>query len=307
MKQLYIFLILVFSVQLAKSQQLPIFTQYQEAYSLLNPAAISSNYLKYDLNMTTNALYRYQWVGIEGAPRTLIASHEYLNEDYNFLVGGSITNDQTGPTGFIGLMGRFSYLIQLSRNSFISTGVSAGVVQYRVKGDELDFFEQDEVEAAGLNAYRPDFAFGAVWYYMPNRGNRYFAGISIPQTFGFNLAFRTDDNEFNIQRVRHYYAFGGVQFALDNDSWIETDVWLKYVENVPFHFDVNFRYEYRRTFWVGAGGSMAGAAHLETGVIWDIDGGSYLRIGYGYDHFFTRYSPAFGDAHELKVAYVWGY
>jgi type IX secretion system PorP/SprF family membrane protein len=299
-------LIVVFTTSLW-GQQLPLFTQYQETHALLNPSAISSNYLKYERAMTTNALYRYQWVGIDGAPQTMMASHEYLNEDYNILLGGSITNDQTGPTGFLGVNGRFAYLLQLTDDHYLSAGISAGVVQYRVKGDELDFLEQDEVEAAGINAFRPDFALGLTWYFMPGRGNRYFAGVAVPQTFGFNLAFRTDDNEFNIQRVRHYYAFGGAQFALDEGSWIEVDAWAKYVENVPFHIDVNFRYEYRESFWVGVGGSMVGASHAEAGVIWELDSGSMMRVGYGYDHFFAEFGPAFGDAHEVKVAYVWPY
>ncbi|MEN0006570.1 MAG: PorP/SprF family type IX secretion system membrane protein [Bacteroidota bacterium] len=307
MQHKLILLFFVLAGQTLWAQQLPIFTQYQEAYALINPAAISNNYLKYDAPMTTNLMYRYQWVGLDDAPRTLMASHEYLNEDYNILFGGSITHDQTGPTGFTGLMGRFAYLLQLSDDHYLSAGLSAGVVQYRVDGSELDFAEQDEVESAGLTSYQPDFALGAVWYYMPSRGNRYYAGVSVPQTFGFNLDFRTDENDFSIQRVRHYYAFGGVQFALSEGSWIEADVWLKYVEDIPFHFDVNFRYEYQESFWVGVGGSMAGASHAEAGVIWDIDGASSMRIGYGYDHFFTDYSPAFGSAHEIKIAYVWPY
>jgi len=307
MNKLIYIIIFLGGFQLSHAQQLPIFTQYQEAYSLLNPAAVSSNYLKYEMNMNTNAMYRYQWVGIEGAPQTTLISHEWLNEDLNFLAGGSFTYDQTGPTSFLGLSSRFAYLLRLNRNNFITAGITAGLVQYRVDGSQLEFQEQGEVEDAGVNTFRPDFSLGAVWYYMPRRGNRYFAGISVPQTFGFNLAFRTENNEFNIQRVQHYYAFGGAQFDVGEGSWLETDVWFKYVENIPFHFDVNVRYEYRQIFWVGAGGSMSGASHLETGIIWNIDGASFLRIGYGYDHFFTDYGPAFGDAHELKVTYMWQY
>lgn len=305
MKILYTFLIInLFAITTIFGQQLPIFTQYNGAQVFVNPAQLSDNYNKYGNSLTANALYRYQWIRVEDAPRTALGNLEYFNEENNFLIGGTFSHDQTGPTGFDGLFGRFAYQFQFTREWRMMAGLSAGIVQYRVDGAALNFLEEDDIAASNTASFMPDFGVGATLYFEPGRRQLYYVGLSVPQTFGFNLHYRNENNDFNFQRVQHYNATVGAYFNLFGESWLIPSAWLKYVPNAPLHFDVNLQYEYKEKFWVGAGGSFPGAMHLEAGFIVNPGTGyDYLRLGYGFNHYFGAYGPAFGSAHEIIVSY----
>lgn len=308
MKQFYLYLIIFFGANILHAQQLPIFTNSDGTQVFVNPSHLSDNYTKYGNPLNVNALYRYQWVGVEDAPRTALGSVEYFNEDNNVLLGATLSHDQTGPTGFDGLYGRFAYQVQFTRQLSLMMGLSAGVVQYRVKGNALNFLETGDIAANNEVNYLPDLGAGVTAYFRPSNRQMYYLGLSVPQTLGLNLQYRNEANRFNIKRVRHYHAIAGAQFNIYGENWLIPSVWFKYVPNAPLHFDINLQYEYQEKFWVGFGGSYPGAAHVETGLIVNPGRGyNYLRLGYAFNHYFGSYGPAFGSAHELKVSYAWDY
>ena len=306
MKITYSFLVLLlFLPALVSGQQLPLVTQTDGAELFINPAQWNDGYLRYQQNTTVSALYRYQWAGLEDAPRTALATLEHFNEYNNVLISGSIVHDRTGPTGLNGIYGRFAYHIEMDEAWSALLGVSGGIAQYRVDAGELEFLEADDIAQNNASRLLPDIGIGATLYYRRSDRN-FYLGVAVPQSLGFNLNYTTDQNDFSIRRLRHFHATGGAQFLLNDDSWLMASVWSKYIPNVPFHLDMNLRYEYRERFWLGFGGSLARALHLETGVIanpgydW-----SYLRFGYAFNHFFSDFGPNFGSVHELKVSYTW--
>lgn len=305
MKYLITTLFLFAGIGQVSAQQLPSFSQYQSAYALLNPAALSGNFLRYDANTEFSTMYRYQWTGIEGAPRTFLANGTYYDEDYNFLTGGSITQDQVGALSHLGAYLRAGYLIRFSRYSFMVLGINAGFLQYKVDATQLKFNDPGDNVDASLTRFSPDFSFGATYYYQTRSDHYYYAGLSVPQTFGFNLQFRNDEQGIDVQRVRHYYALLGSAFALSDDSWLDVSSWVKYVENTPLQVDVNLRTEYQKLLWFGVGGSSIGAVHLELGTFLEMGNYHFLQIGYGYEHFLQTYGPNFGGAHEIKVSYAY--
>ena len=62
--------ILLLTSLCVSAQQLPLFTQYRENATIINPAAMESDFFAYGNNVTLGASYRAQWVGLSGAPRT---------------------------------------------------------------------------------------------------------------------------------------------------------------------------------------------------------------------------------------------
>ncbi|MEZ5043088.1 MAG: PorP/SprF family type IX secretion system membrane protein [Saprospiraceae bacterium] len=287
----------------AKAQQLPLFSQYQSAYSLLNPAVMSGNFLKYETTTEVSSLYRYQWTQIEGAPRTFLVNGTFFKEDYNFLIGASMVQDQAGALSNMGANVRAGYLIRFSGHSFMVLGLNGGFLQYKVDGNQLKFNDPDDNVNVSLARFSPDFSFGATYYYQTRSKNYFYVGLSVPQTFGFNLQFRNDQHGIDIQRVRHYYGLLGSAFALRDNSWLEISSWVKYVENTLLHLDLNLRMEYRQILWFGLGGSSAGAVHLEVGTFIDVGNYHFLQIGYGYDHFLQTYGPNFGGGHEINIGF----
>ncbi len=301
-------------VSIGYSQQLPMFTQYREYRSIINPAAITGGYLNHEHNFSAGVSYRSQWTEISSAPRTAVLHGEYMTTDYepfNLIVGGSILHDQTGPTGFTGIYGRIGGL--LSGDPYyggISAGITIGAVQYRVNASELRVREENDILAmTDQNKVFPDVGLGVFAYTLLEGGwfdeDHLYGGISIPQAIGLDLEFQGEDGTFSTKRVQHFYGTVGLYKYLNDDSFLEPSVWVKYAPNAPVNVDVNLRYQLSFNFWVGAGYSTANAMHLETGVVLgdNVSHQNNLRIGYGFDHSFTSFGPFAGSTHEINIAY----
>jgi type IX secretion system PorP/SprF family membrane protein len=293
------------------AQQLSLFTQYRENLTVINPAAVESDYLVFGQNMTFGASYRNQWVGLEGSPTTQVARLSYLADGMSgvALMGGAhIINDVTGPTGLTGIYGRVSGILtdDPAYGGFV-VGLSAGYVQYRVNGSEIVFRDQeDNVGATNQSQMYPDLGVGLFFYKNVGRyDDIFYAGLSIPQVFGLDLTFQNANGEFLTKRVQHAYANVGFYKFFDNDSFLEPSIWVKYAPNAPTNVDVNLRYQLPSTLWVGAGVSTAQMVHLETGLILGENVGMYntLRLGYGFGYSFSSFGPTAGNTHELNVTF----
>jgi len=309
-------LLLFCTVQGLRAQQLSLFTQYRENSTIINPAAVESDYLAYGLNVSFGASYRNQWVGISGSPTTQVVRGSYLADGMSgvaLMAGGHIINDVTGPTGLTGFYGRIAGILtdDPSYGGF-SIGLSAGYVQYRVNGSEIVFREgTDNIGTTDQSQMYPDVGLG-LFFYKAAGGrfvdNYFYAGVSVPQVFGLDLTFQNDDGEFVTKRVQHIYGQVGFYKFFDNNSFLEPSVWFKYAPNVPTNIDINLRYQLPSTLWVGAGVSTAQNVHLEAGLVLGENIGldNTLRFGYGYDYSFSSFGPTAGNTHEINVTYSFG-
>lgn len=295
------------------SQQLPLFTQYREYQTILNPASVSSDYLVANQGLNFGLSYRAQWTGISGNPHTQVLQGSYFWDDYrgvNMLAGGYLINDQTGPSGMTGLYGRVAGVISDDpAYGGFSLGLNFGVVQYRIKASEIRLRDGgDVVGDQNLSKFFPDVGFG-LFFYKSVRSRSYqdnivYGGVSVPQLLAIDLEFQSAEGTFGLDRVPHFYAQAGFIAFLEEDSFLEPSLWVRYVPNIPVSADVNFRYQLPMALWLGAGGSTRKSIHLEAGV-WLGDRLGYdhsVRIGYSYDHYFSSISPVVGGTHELNLS-----
>jgi len=293
------------------AQQLSLFTQYRENATLINPAAMESDYLtsEGDYNMTFGANYRRQWAGLENTPETQSVRFSYVNNRLSgatFSAGGYLLNDQTGPTGYTGFYGRVGTII--GRNpeyAGISVALSAGYVGYRVRSSELVVRDAgDALTGVDQSQSHPDLGLGVYAYNYVGDDHMLYGGVSVPQLLGFDLTFQNDNGEFDVQRLRHYYGMAGWYWFTGQDSYLEVSSWVKYVEGAPLNVDVNFRYQLPSAPYIGMGISSASNFHFEAGINVGQSYGSdtNFRIGYGYDYSFSSFGPSVGGTHELQVA-----
>ncbi|MEL7123669.1 MAG: PorP/SprF family type IX secretion system membrane protein [Bacteroidota bacterium] len=309
----FLFLATTYMLQ---AQQLSLFTQYRENAAIINPAALESDFLAFGHNATIGVSYRAQWVGLSGAPTTQTLRGSYLNTEWSgvtLMAGGHLINDQTGPTGFTGLYGRVAAILTNDvQVGGLILGLSAGFVQYRVNASEILLQDPNDVlGTVDQTQGYPDIGAGLYFYQTIGgpRGEDYFyAGVSVPQVFGLDLAFQNDAGEYNIQRVQHIYGMLGMYKFFDNGGFLEPSVWVKSVSGAPINADVNLRYQMPSALWIGAGGATSGTAHLEGGLTIGEDAGftNTLRIGYGFDYSFSSFGPAAGSTHEVNLSFSFG-
>ncbi|MEY4902487.1 MAG: hypothetical protein RLZZ292_302 [Bacteroidota bacterium] len=300
-----LFVLCCFVNVLVYAQQFPIFSQYQEMHPILNPASVSPNFMRYGMNASISGSHRQQWTGIADAPRTSLVSHEYVSTENHIAFGEMFLADKTGPTGFTGAYGRFSYLIEPATDFFISVGLNAGLVQYGVNAEELYFTQGNDIAKQDKGKWFPDFGVGAFAF----KPGKWYAGVSVPQTFGLDLTFKNPLRDFSIRRLQHYYATGGAYFNINDNDYLQPAATIRYVLHAPLQVDASVKYEYNQTFWIGVGAGTQGAVHIDTGVLLfpGYNNDRLIRIGYSFENSFAVYGPKFGATHEINLNYAWKY
>lgn len=303
------------------AQQLAHFTAYRDYWSVLNPAAMSNNLIINEMNVSVAASYRQQWVALaENSPKTQVLNFE-LNPGYgNVITGGHIINDSEGEIDHTGIYGQFAYRIKWGRriDQALVIGLSGGIQMYRANLYKINQSAQEPeslAEAGNDNAYSPDFSLGLFYHYDDD----FYAGFSIPQTFGINPSFRSASGIISYDRQQHYYLIVGGYIPVSwignsDDSFIEPSMWVRYTSNAPISVDGNIRYQISEIFWAGAGGTVgfgdqfSTTINIEAGSVIseavDLDG--QLKIGFGFEIPLGIYRKGFGAGMEINAVYSWG-
>ena len=303
--------ILLVSTSFIQAQQLSLFTQYRENATLINPAAMESDFLGWGQNLTLGANYRAQWTGISGAPTTQSLRISYLNDETGLLLGGHVLNDQTGPTGFTGVYGKVGAVISNDPDEWgIAVALSGGAIQYRIDADKIKLRDPNDIIGMSDQSVISGDAGAGVYFYNTLSGKDFggdifYAGVSVPQVIGIDLTFKDINGDYDIARVRHYYGMLGLYHFFRNDGFIEPSLWIKYVEGAPINADFNIRYQTPMSIWIGTGVSTAGNFHFETGLNIGESAGldNNFKIGYGFDYSYSTFGPSVGSTHELQVSF----
>lgn len=294
------------------AQQLPLFTQYREHHSLINPAAVSWGYFTYKYNLNIGVSHRSQWQEIENHPQVQHLHGEYIikgKSNFSLLTGLNILNQSADPFYQTGTYGRAVVLFTDNPYYFgIAAGFMVGGVQYRLKINDLVTFDDEPVlnniGSNDLTSFRPDVGLGIYFYKQFRKsilkGDNLYGGFSIPQILGM----QAHQNENLVETQQHFFAVLGYYKYLNEDSFIEPSIWAKSVPNAPLNFDFNVRFQYSNIFWIGTGFSTNDSVLFETGILIgeNFKLNRMLRIGYSGSIFIQEnIRNEFGASHEINL------
>lgn len=301
----------VFAPTVAGAQLVSLFTQYNEMQSFINPAAISGDFLQYQQNAVASLLYRRQWASIEDAPQTGLARFEYIMEGNSLSsFGGFLFKDKIGASNVQGFYGRYAYHLRPSTNADIlfGLGISAGLLQYRIKPQELEFEVGDQLQGNSQTDWVPDFNLGASFTYFPQQGVKFYTGISVPQVARTRAKFDAEGNrKFALSRPGHLSLTAGAVIPVGQQGFLEPSIWVKGASGQPVNIDFNIRQKFVNNFWMGIGYGTARTLHVEAGAIltkWLNLQNGLLRIGGGYDYNIGGYGSQLGNTYEIVINYA---
>lgn len=289
MKKLTFFAALVlFSMVAAFAQQDAQYTQYLFNGLVINPAYAGSREA-----LSVLALYRYQWVGLDGAPKTLSASVHSPVGDSNAL-GLYLENDVVGVHNRFSAYATYAYRIQVGNSAKLSLGLSAGVLSYRsdwTKTDAIQDPTDPNFSTLEESKLLPNFGLGAYYY-----SDRFYIGLSVPHLLNSTL----DEVSKLSKYKQHYFLSGGYVFDLSPSLKLKPSFLLKSVPSAaPFSADLNLNLLIKDMVWVGMGYRTGDALvflteyHMSKG----------LRIGYSYDFSVSKLSPYNSGSHEIMVGW----
>jgi type IX secretion system PorP/SprF family membrane protein len=293
MQRLLIITALGLTLHTVQAQQLPQLTQYQFNDYVFNPAVAGSRPF-----FELRSAHRYQWVGIQAAPRTFMLSGS-TPVAKNMGVGGYLYTDHVGPTRRTGFQGSYAYHLRLTGDLKLSMAVAAGLTQFLVDGSKIQF--NDPGDPALDDQLRGELEFDAqfgVLLYHP----RYWVGVAVPQLLENQVAFIDQSNSTLSTLEMHTYVTGGYRFQLGEDWKIEPSFMLKYVSPVPAKLDLTATVRYRDTFWLG-GSYRTNDAYCAMLGYWHKRS---FQFGYSYDIITSNLRNYSTGTHEVMLAVTIG-
>ncbi len=289
MKRILVAILLLGSLSVS-AQQDPLFTQYMFNKLVVNPAYAGSREI-----FTVDILDRYQWVGIDGAPKVITLSAHGLIKNSNVGLGGYVYRNVIGPSINQGAMGTYSYRIRTD-NGWFSFGIQAGIKYYnfdwaaiKTEFPDYEFYPQD------VQKITPDANIGI--YYQ---SRRFYAGLSSKQLLGNEYGVGEVNGKTTFSRLaRHFYAMSGMAIPLNDKIVFRPSVLAKYVKNAPFQMDFNASFLFGNTFWAGISyRTIKTVAFLTEFRITD-----YLRLGYSFDLYMNELQLHNKGSHEFRLGF----
>lgn len=284
--------ILLFTLCNLFAQQDPQYTHYMYNMSAVNPA-----YATGDLALlNTGVLYRSQWVGAVGAPKSMTAfAHLPLNKKVE--TGFSLQTDDIGDgakkeTNFYA---DFAYVLKFDRSHNLSLGLKAGATSLQTNFNGFQF-----------ESSSPDFAFENTNFVKPNVGigafyftDNYYVGLSVPNLLNSkHIQKRSGISDYGSEN-NHVFLTGGYVFPLSDSFLLKPAVMSKFVKGSPISLDISANVLYNNKFELGAAYRVGDAVS----VLMSAYVAKNTRVGYSYDYTLSNLGQFNSGSHELFILF----
>ena len=269
------------------SQQDPMFTQYMFNMMSINPAYAGS------LEATNfQALYRLQWLGVEGAPRTLTLSAHAPISDMNMGWGVTLYNDRIGPLNLSMINGNYAYQLILN-SATLALGIKAGIGMYSAELSSLDPRNPDHTLVDFKRRVLPNVGVGIFYF-----NDTYYLGLSVPKLIKNHLL--VDNMNFGDVK-RHYFLAGGYVWNIGRyrNHALKTSFMLRGTEGAPLSFDLSGVFYFNEK--LGLGLTYRHKAAL-TGILQYYITPKFY-IGFSYDYATTRLRYVNSGTYEFLLSY----
>lgn len=232
---------------MALAQQDAQYTQYMYNTMSVNPAYAGSRG-----QLSLAALYRSQWVGLEGAPRTFTLNLHSPIRDSRVGYGISVVNDNIGD-GVVQetyIDAAISYTIDVSRDAKLSFGLKGGGNLLSLDFSGLQKYQEEFVDSDNIdNRFTPNFGLG-VYYHT----DRFYAGLSAPnllESKHFDNAAGDENNFLSVDRI-NFYMITGYVFDLNGNLKFKPALLTKVVSGAPLQLDLSGTFLFNEKFSFGA-------------------------------------------------------
>lgn len=260
------------------SQQEPQYSLYQFNPTLINPAFAGFKEMG-----SINLAYRNQWVGFEGAPKTLMASVNAPFMNQRMGAGFNIISDRAGARDFNVIAANLCYNLKLSSKLTLGAGFAPNFQFFQFRYDKLEFKNNDYNFSSLNNINVTKFNLGVG---LLLRSKTFFVGLGT-----FNLV---DQNlfEYNLTNVsnpmqaltvkyrmrNHTYFTLGKSFII-NENFVFSPTMILRLSNNKSNFDFNFNVFLKKTIWIG----LILRYPFGPGILVQYYVGPRFKVGYAFD------------------------
>lgn len=298
------------------AQQDPAYSMYMFNGLFINPAYAGSHEV-----ISAMGIYRHQWAGLDGAPRTAnISVHTPFRRD-QYAAGLTISNDKIGLSNTFSVTPAFSYRLRI-KETRLAFGLQASFAYFYQNNNaaQLPNNPFDNTFQINQNLFVPNVGFGIYAY-----GKKYFVGVSAPHLMPSRLRDKPGVVSYNRDIARMYNFFtltGGYVFGKDPSIVkFRPSVLVKWQQGLPNNipqFDFSAALLFIDRLWFGASVRTQGDAYLKNGkelkfgaesviIFTQFKVTPQLQIGYAYDAMLSDLRNFSSGTHEIMVGYDFWY
>ncbi|QCX01874.1 type IX secretion system membrane protein PorP/SprF [Aggregatimonas sangjinii] len=288
-KTYYLFFIFILGTVFGHAQQDPQYTQYQ-----YNPITVNPGYAGSRGHLTLLSLYRSQWVGLEGSPKTITFGIETPIGLFDG-VGLSIIQDELGPATETYFDANYAHQLILNRNGDkLALGIKAGARVFSldfskgIRRDADDVRFNENVNGKLLPSI------GAGVFYFSSKA---YLGLSVPNFFPsehYDEAIQAEADE-----RMHFNLIGGYVFDINPILKFKPSFFVKQVVGSPVSVDVSTNFLLYETL------------NLGVNYRWDDSVAAILgfqispkfNFGYAYDYSINNLNGFNSGSHEIFLRY----
>ncbi len=299
-----------------QAQQEKMFSQYMFNMLSINPAYAGSRDV-----LSATGLYRNQWGGLEGAPKTSTFTIDMPVNKERVGLGLQVFNDQLGLENYTGAFLSYAFRIKVGERSTLALGLQGGATSFRWNLTEAILVpggaSNDPAFANNISKILPNFGTGI---YLSN--DRGYIGIAAPYLIENNLT-DFDSGTMRAKQARHFYFMSGLVFG-KNSVKLKPSLLVKYVTGAPIGVDGNlniwfndrvaigasYRYQQFGAFIDEKGKGNNYKSDVVVGMV-ELQLTDQFRLGYSYDHTLNglNHDKKFLTipTHEIMLRYEFGF
>lgn len=291
--KLFVFILLgclFTAVHEVQAQQDSQFTQYMYNTVSVNPAYAGS---RGSLSML--ALYRNQWVGLDGAPETLnFSAHSPIGLQ-GVGLGLGFTSDKIGPSTESIITADFSYTINVSENTQLSFGIKGGFSLLDLDPNKLLIYDPNDYDLSQNSYSSPVIGAGLYLH-----SEKWYLGFSSPNLLETE---HYDDVQVSTATEKtHLYFIGGYVFTLNSNLKLKPAVLAKAVVGAPLAIDISANALLYDQVTLGLAYRFDAAVSAMAG----FQVSDNIMIGYAYDYDTTPLGNYNDGSHEIFLRFELG-
>lgn len=284
-----IILSLLFFVSVTK-----MYAQSEPKLSLFsyNPLYYNPAYAGAFNGLSITSIYSTQWVGFEGAPKTL-----FFSAHSNVLIrevglGVDFTNDKIGPIEEKRMVGNFAYKIYFNDEISLSLGIKSGIRDFRIDYNMLSIENPEEYGLAeGIVPQKSPIVGSGM--YLSNE--KFYFGFSVPNFL--KTKFYDEYRNSVVNTKPNYFVSGGYKFEVEDEIFIQPNILARVTTGAPVSilYAVNMNYQNLILASVNVQPSASFGAFF--GLHFEND----ISIGYAYDSSLQKFAKYNDGCHSFYI------
>jgi type IX secretion system PorP/SprF family membrane protein len=155
------------------AQNYPVYNSFYINPFLYNPAEALTEYTQ------VFALYRQQWLNVEGSPSTAVLTFNTLMNESRAGVGGKFTSYKRGILNTTDFTLSYAYGIPVGQKNWLFLGLSGGAISNSIDLTNVSDVSDPAIATYLANNLQPAAGFGALY----RSGSGLNVGFSLPQLF----------------------------------------------------------------------------------------------------------------------------